>query len=182
MTDTGKKEARSIAQKRIASRIAMLTQGHAETRVTDAQKQMIVQLLEHGATFAEIETLAGMPSSVTIWRECRRDAIFAQAVDDARVTSAANILDEAQHQLRQALESNDPDQMRVAAAYAQGCTAYAEKIAPKQFGQLVKHAGADGGALVIQTVNYGAIDRGELHAEDASIAREIGPPEPTQGD
>jgi hypothetical protein len=165
-------EPRSVAQRRINERAAMLKAGHAETNVTDAQKVMILELVEHGATIAEVETMEGMPSAVTIWRECRRDIAFGQALDEARVTSAHSILDEAQHQLRQALETNDPDSMRVAADYARGCTAYVEKIAPKQFGAMLKHAGADGGALSVAVINYAVADMGKLIADDESTARE----------
>jgi hypothetical protein len=135
------------------------------------QKQMIVALIEHGATVVEIEAMQGMPSAATIWRECNRDPAFDQAMTDARVSSASSILDEAQHQLRKALESNDPDQMRIAAAYAQGATAYVEKIAPKQYGAMLKHAGADGGALSVAVINYAAQDMGKLVDASETLAR-----------
>jgi len=82
------------------------------------------------------------------------------------------MIDEAQHQLREALETNDPDTMRVAADYHKGTLNYAEKIAPKQFGVMVKHAGADGGQLAIAVVNYGAEMMGRLREEGERVARE----------
>lgn len=172
----------SVASARIEARRLMLLNGFATTRVTDAQKAAIIALVEHGATLVEIERMIDMPSASTIWRECSRDQPFAEALRLARVVGAATILDEAQDQLRQALETNDPETMRVAADYAKGSTVYAEKIAPKEFGQLVKHAGIDGGAMVVQTIQYSQAESRSLDAESESPARGITTSGTTQGD
>lgn len=166
---------RSVIASRVAARLAMLHEGVAPTGISPLRKAKIVELIQHGATLTEIETLDGMPRANTIWDECKRDPAFAQAMSEARAVAAASILDEAQHNLRDAAQNNDPDKMRIAADYARGCVAYAEKIAPREFGQLVKLAGADGGALTISVVNYAegqqAISGGTLEGQ-AVLARE----------
>lgn len=160
---------------RLAQRLEMLRSGQHETSISPEHKAAIVALVEHGATIVEIEAIEGMPSVVTIWRECKRDEAFGQALQSARVTAAASILDEAHQELRRALDTGDPDTMKIASDYVRGATSYVEKIAPKEFGTLVKLAGADGGALTVQVVDYakshevqgGSLKYDESHAREA---------------
>lgn len=170
--------SRSVIASRVADRLAMLNDGVAPTGISPLRKAKIIELIQHGATLTEVETLHGMPRANTIWDECKRDPEFSRAMSEARSIAAANILDEAQHNLRDAAQGSDPDKMRIAADYARASLQYAEKIAPKEFGQLVKLAGADGGALTINVTNYAlesnAINGGALESESAhAYAREV---------
>jgi hypothetical protein len=55
---------------------------------------------------------------------------------------------------KSATNSSDPDLMRIAEAFHRCAVGYAEKVAPREFGQLVKVGGVDGGALQVQVVSY----------------------------
>lgn len=161
----------TVISRRIAERLESLNKQAMPHAISDECKAKLIELVQHGATLTEIETLRGMPRANYVWQECKRDPAFGQALQEARVIAAANVLEEAQHHLRDAVESNDPDVMRIASDYARASTAYAEKIAPKEFGQLVKHAGADGGALTVNVVQYAieapAVIGGTLQDESA---------------
>lgn len=98
-----------------------------------------------------------MPSVSTVFREAKLDPAFDSLLQAARAANATASLEEAQQLLRAAASGNDTDKMIIASAYHRGTEAYAAKIAPKEYGTLVKLAGADGGALTIQTINYAAM-------------------------
>lgn len=163
-----------IASRRIAKRIEWLEAGMPErVRMTDAQKKAVIALVEDGATLVEIETLEGMPSARTIHREKHSDPAFGAALDEAIVMRASIILDEAHHNIREAMDTNDPDTVRNAAAYVQAAREYSERTAPKEYGALLKLAGHDGGQLSVVTIDYSkAIDAGKLIESTDSHARE----------
>ncbi len=176
--------AKTSVQRRINERMSWLQAGDKSehARLTSHQKQAVLRLLSEGATLVELARYDGMPSVGAIYAESYADADFGKAVQAARADSATTALEEAQHELREALESGDPDRMRIAAAYHSGTIEYAAKIAPKEYGQLVKLAGADGGPLSVQVVSYAieqakranSVDGGALKELEAS--REIVPP------
>lgn len=163
-----------IASKRIAARVDWLQAGMPEHgRMTPEQKRAVIALVEHGATIVEIETLEGMPSARTIYREKHSDAEFGAALDKAIVMRAAVILDEAHHNMREALETNDPDTVRNGLAFVQAAKEYVERTAPKEYGQLLKLAGHDGGQLSVLTIDYAkALDAGKLRESTDTYARE----------
>jgi hypothetical protein len=53
-----------------------------------------------------------------------------------------------------ASNSGDPDLMRVAEAFNRCSVSYAEKMAPREFGQLVKLGNPDGGELQLKVISY----------------------------
>jgi hypothetical protein len=70
---------------------------------------------------------------------------------------------------KSATNSSDPDLMRIAEAFHRCAVGYAEKVAPREFDQLVKVGGVDGGALQVQVVSYAvpALEAQFLPAIDA---------------
>jgi hypothetical protein len=50
--------------------------------------------------------------------------------------------------------SGDPDLMRIAEAFHRCALAYAEKTAPREYGQLIKLGNPEGGPLTLHVVNY----------------------------
>ena len=159
------KAVRTSVQKRINERKRWLEAGDKSehAKLTSHQMSAVIRLLEEGATLVEIARYDGMPSVGAVYSQQYADPAFDEAVRAARASAATTALEEAQHELREALESGDPDRMRVASAYHAGTVEYAAKIAPKEYGQLVKLAGADGGALSIQVVSY-AIEQADKSA------------------
>ena len=165
-----KLKAKTSVQRRVNERLAWLKEGaKARDAINEHQKLAVVALITEGATLTEIATLDGMPAVSAVYVETYRDAAFAEAIRAARAASATTIVDEAQHELRDAIESGDTDRMSVASAYHKGSLEYASKIAPREFGQLLKLAGADGGALTIQVIDY-AKAGGQLVDAEASHA------------
>lgn len=131
----------------------------AETR------ELILMLLREGATLAEICTNRKVTSYTRFYCTRKADAEFDAEVRDAAVMGAETAIAEAQEFSKAAAETGNPDLMRVAEAFARISTSYAEKIAPKEFGQLVKLGGADGGAITVQTINFAPVDGGKLQGE-----------------
>ena len=155
-------------QRRQLDRLRWLEAGAASEhhKMTEHQKATVLRLTEEGATLVEIAALDGMPSISTVFREAVADATFDAALRSARAANATSSLEEAQQLLREAAQGNDTDKMIIASAYHRGTEAYAAKIAPKEYGQLVKLAGADGGALTIQTISYAAMTGNEDENRD----------------
>jgi hypothetical protein len=151
---------RTVVQRRIDARLAWLKAGLPDDGpMTANQKLAVVALISRGATLTEIAAMEGMPSESTIFRATRNDEQFAQDMSEARAMSATVNIDEAQHQLRESLETGDSDAVAMASQYHKATHEYAAKIAPREYGQLVKIAGADGGALTVQVVDYGTGNR-----------------------
>lgn len=170
-------ERKSGVAKRIDARMAWLAKGDvsAHARLTSHQRAAVLRLIEEGATLVELARYEGMPSVSAIYAESYADPQFASDLQAARAASACTVIEEAQSELRDALESNDPDKMRVAAAYHQGSIEYAAKIAPKEFGTLVKLAGSDGGALTVNLVDYAKVSLDVIGkaVESTKASREI---------
>lgn len=149
-----------------------------EGAVKATAKRRIIYMLEAGATITEIARTQGLPSLHAINDERRRDPEFDAAIRTARVVGLEIKLDLcAEHAEREA-ESRDPDRMRVAQMLSTVMTTYAEKIAPKEYGQLVKLGGGDGGPLAVTVINYAAVNGGALTPVDddnpGRIARATG--------
>lgn len=171
-------------QKRLDDRVRWLQAGAASEHraLSEHQKAAVLRLTEEGATLIEIATLEGMPSVSSIYREALADAVFADALNAARAASATTAIEEAQHNLRVAATGKDTDEMIIAASYHRGTLDYAAKIAPKEYGQLVKLAGADGGALTVRVISYGTtqdIIGGSLESK-AALTRDAVYSEETQ--
>lgn len=135
-------------------------------------KRAITELIKDGATFSEIADLSGMPSRVAIWDELARDDAWRVEMDKARLAGAMSELDTSHAHLKDAAEKDDIDAIRAAAVYAEQTRAYVEKIAPREFGALVKLAGADGGALTVQVMDYGQSKRLPAHHDEPEAQAE----------
>lgn len=128
----------------------------AGAKPLDAERQaLVLALLREGATPLEIVRHKGMPSLASIWATRDADAKFKVDFDNAVANGARAMLAEAQELARDATVSNDPDAVRVADMYMRVTQSYVEKLAPREFGQLVKLAGdADQAAITVQVVNF----------------------------
>lgn len=158
----------TVLAKSSASRDAIMKKKRPQRLPTplDAEtREIILMLLREGATLAEICTNRKVTSYTRFYYTRRDDADFDAEVRAAAVMGAETAIAEAQEFSKAAAGSGNPDLMRVAEAFARISTSYAEKIAPREFGQLVKLGGADGGALTVQTVNFAPVDGGKLPGE-----------------
>lgn len=124
------------------------------SRMSEAQKVVTLKMLREGTTLTAIARLSGMAPIDVVYNECKHDPTFAEDLREARAVQATARIDRAQDMLDDAAETNDTDRMRGAAVYTEQALKYAEKIAPKEYGALVKHAGVDGGAIQLTVVNY----------------------------
>lgn len=145
--------------------------------LTDDERAHVLSLLTEGATLSEIVTVRGITSYGALYVTRTADAAFDAEVRAALAQNAEAAIAEAAEMSRDAAESNDADRMRVAEAFHRCATTYAEKVAPKEYGQLVKLGGHDGGALNLSVVNYAVLsapDVGKLtEVQDRSRARLI---------
>lgn len=165
------REKTSLAKSDIDAAIARLHD--PDKPVSDKQKLALVKLLREGCTLTGACRRKGMPTMFSVYKAMERDPQFAAAMAQARVLQATSRIDRAQDILDEAITSDDIDKIRGAAVYAEQTTKYAEKIAPRDFGQLVKLAGSDGGALIVQVTQYDqAINGGTLQDTSPSHARE----------
>ncbi len=123
-------------------------------RMSEAQKTTTLAMLRDGTTLTAIARLSGMASLQNVYHECKCDPAFGEALREARALQATSRIDRAQDMLDDAAETNDTDRLRGAAIYTEQAIKYAEKVAPREYGQLVKHAGADGGAIHVTLVDY----------------------------
>lgn len=118
------------------------------------QRETILQLLEEGATLSEIFTIRGIAGFGSFYRARAADPVYDDSVRKALAQGAEAAIAEAAEISRKAAESSNPDEMRVAESFHRCALAYAEKAAPREYGQLIKLGGADGGALSLQVVSY----------------------------
>lgn len=144
--------------------------------ISPAIKARVLALLEEGATITEVFRIKGMPSVRSFWRACDTDAEFESQVKRAQVRGAAVKLALANENAEREAESRDPDRMRVAQMLCAVTQVYVEKVAPKEFGQLVKLGGDPNAPLAVQVINYATINGGALSPvdteSDGTIARE----------
>lgn len=125
-----------------------------DVRLSDETKELVIELVREGAMITEICERGIVPAYHYLWREMERDATFAAQYEAAKAKGAETLLQAAHEHALEMLESNDLDQIRAADAFMRITETYVEKIAPKQFGQLVKLAGDADAPLAIQVINY----------------------------
>jgi hypothetical protein len=143
--------------------------------LSPAVKARVIGLFEEGMTITELFRTLGMPNGASYWRACDADPAFATLAKQAQARGAAVKMALAQENAEREAESRDPDRARVAQSLCAVTMTYAEKIAPKEFGQLVK-LGSDGSMpFAVHVINYGTLEGGALtqadSTNDASIAR-----------
>jgi len=135
-------------------RDAVLKRGGMPAAMTAKQRETILQLLEEGATLSEIFTMRGVCGLGTFYRARHADPVFDAEVRRCLAQGAEAAIAEAAELSRKAADSNNPDEMRIAEAFHRCALAYAEKCAPKEYGQLLKLGSSDGGPLSLSVVSY----------------------------
>ncbi len=144
----------SVIKKNKAARDA-LTLEQADARMDDTMRQRVLALVAAGATITEVCSRVGFTTAVPVWRACSADDKFRNALREAQAQGAAVILAEAHDNARDAASGGDPDKMRIADMYSRTATAFAEKMAPKEYGSLVKIAGdAELAAVQVTITKY----------------------------
>jgi Bacteriophage Sf6, terminase small subunit-like len=129
---------------------------HKTELLDEKQRSTILTLLTEGATLAEIFTIRGITSYSSFYATRNAEPEFDAAVRGAMAQGAEAAIAEAAEVSKSATNSSDPDLMRIAEAFHRCAVGYAEKVAPREFGQLVKLGGIDGGALQVHVVSYAA--------------------------
>lgn len=119
-----------------------------------ATRDRVLELCREGATLSEVCTERKVTSYTRLYHTRTVDPAFDDDVRKALAMGAEAALSEAQEFSKSAAESGNPDLMRVAESFGRVSVLYAEKIAPREYGQLIKLGGADGGALSVQVVSY----------------------------
>ena len=137
--------------------------------LNEQQRATVFTMLREGATLAEIFTLRGITSYNDFFLTRNADESFDASVRQAMAQGAEAAISEAAEFTKTAAKSDDPDLVKIAEAFHRCAVSYAEKTAPREFGQLVKLANPDGGALSVHVISYAvpAIEGKPLHAIDA---------------
>lgn len=144
----------SVIARNIEAR-ELLTLEQADARMDDKAKARVLALVAAGATITEVCSRVGFTTTVPLWRACDADEKFRNALREAQARGAASLLAEAHDNAREAAMSGDADEMRIADMYSRTATAFAEKMAPKEYGSLVKIAGdAELAAVQVTITKY----------------------------
>lgn len=122
--------------------------------VTPGVKTEIIARLRAGEFLADMECDAHIPSATRIIEARKTDPEFDAAYQDALAHGLDTTLADAGQFARDAAETGNIDDIRTAEIFTRTIALAAEKLAPKTHGTLVKHAGADGGALNVIVTNY----------------------------
>lgn len=125
-----------------------------ELPLSAKQRDTVLKLLRNGATLSEVFTMRGLASYGSFYTTRANDPLFDDAVRQALAQGAEAAIAEAAEMSRRAAESANPDDMRVAEAFHRCALSYAEKAAPREYGQLIKLGNPDGGALSLSVVTY----------------------------
>jgi len=150
-----KKTTKSVIEQSRERRDAIVKQGAREPPLLDgAQRATILTLLAEGATLAEIFTIRGITSYSDFYATRNADGEFDAAVRGATAQGAEAAIAEAAEVGKAASSSSDPDLMRIAEAFHRCALAYAEKTAPREYGQLIKLSNPEGGPLSLHVVSY----------------------------
>ncbi len=124
-------------------------------KLTAKQRELVLALLTEGGTITEVCARADIPRIGVVWNTCDADKAFAGQLKEAMTKGAATMLAEAHDNARDAGTSADPDKARIADMYTRCTASYVEKVAPREYGQLVKLAGdADQAALQVSIVSF----------------------------
>lgn len=136
-------------------------------------RDLVLELLREGATLAEICIARKVTSYTRLYQTRVADPAFDAEVRKASAMGAETAIAEAQEFGKQAAAEGNPDMMRVAESFGRLSTTYAEKIAPKEFGQLVKLGDHNGGALQIVVANFAPLNGGALSSDDIGKAEHL---------
>lgn len=165
-----KTKTKSVITQSRERRDAIVKRGGRKPQLLDeAQRATILTLLSEGATLAEIFTIRGITSYSDFYTTRNADADFDAVVRGAMAQGAEAAIAEAAEVGKAASNSGDADLMRIAEAFHRCAVSYAEKTAPREYGQLIKLSNPDGGALTLHVVNYAvpAVESKPLQAIEA---------------
>jgi hypothetical protein len=139
-------------KKRLADLAARV--GKQEGPVSAELKATIVRMVSEGATLTYICELPDMPCRASIYRARDTDKDFDAAMRAAMVKHAETLMDMSAEYTADAIEHADLDMSKRADILHRITTSRAEKLAPREYGVMVKHADADGGKLTVAVINY----------------------------
>lgn len=122
--------------------------------VTDENKAAFLARIRGGDFPQDICDDTTWPSRTQYTEAMRSDPTFADQYAEAIAQLSDTILEESAAFARETTASGNIDKQRAADIYAKSMIALAEKLAPRTHGVLVKHAGADGGALHVSVTNF----------------------------
>lgn len=125
-----------------------------DVRLPDETKDLIIEAVAEGAMITELVERNVLPSYHHLWNECKRDTIFDAEYKAAQAKGARLLMNAANEHAQEMLESGDVDQMRCAESFMRVTETFVEKIAPKEFGQLVKLGSDPDAPLAVQVINY----------------------------
>jgi hypothetical protein len=128
-----------------------------DVRLSPDIKALVCELVADGALLGELCDRGILPAYHYLWREMQRDAEFSARYKQAQADGARVLLHAAEENAIDAVNSNDPDRARAADALMRITETFAEKIAPKEFGQLVKLGSDPDAPLTLQVVSYAAV-------------------------
>lgn len=125
----------------------------ANVPMTDAAAEYLLEQLRCGRTlWAVIRDNEQLPDQRTILAYRKANAEYDALFVEARSEGLAMRVEEALEY--QGSVRGDKTLSVAAAKYLDGAVKVAEKLAPKSFGPLVRHAGHDGGELTVNVVEY----------------------------
>jgi hypothetical protein len=125
----------------------------------EAGKALVLRLVNEGATLLEAVRREGVGSYGAVWATVDADPAFAVELQKAATKGAAALLNDAQKLSADAAESGDQDAIRAADMYMRCTQSFVEKVAPREYGQLVKLAGdAAQAAITVQVVRFSVPD------------------------
>ncbi len=142
-------------------------------------KTIIPILLSEGELLDEITTLPGFPTRSQIYAAEQADPKFAAAMLQATDNCARTLLSESQALAREAAAEGDKDKAVIAEKLAKATLGFAEKSAPKKYGNLLKLADKDGEAFQVHVINYSnggqasAVNGGALHPVIDAVATAV---------
>lgn len=122
--------------------------------VTSENKARFIELMLSGELPVDICDDDSMPRFAAYRAEMAADEAFGEAYAAAFAVMADMALEDAQRFARDATEAGNVDAARAADIYVKSLSSVLEKLSPAKYGVLVKHAGADGGALSVSVISY----------------------------
>lgn len=125
-------------------------------------KALVLRMVNEGSTLLEVVRRDGIGSYGAVWAAVDADPEFAAALHKASAKGAAALLEEAQQLAADAADAGDQDAIRAADMYMRCTQSFVEKVAPREYGQLVKLAGdAAQSAITVQVVSFANAKKAE---------------------
>ena len=123
-------------------------------KVDDTFKARFLALMRAGEWPTDICDDTSMPPYSAFRQAMAEDETFAADFEEAFRVMADQSLCDASKFARESAETGNVDLMRIADIYAKSLNSALEKLAPRDYGALIKHAGAEGGPLQVQVISY----------------------------